>query len=60
MTYFSYRMKLFKYSKERERIRKAYSKDFREARKKRDTAEIQSLGSALDFEQSEPEIKLDS
>ncbi len=58
MNYFSYRLKLFNYSRKRERIRKLYSKDLEVAKKKDDREEIQSLLSALDYEQSEPEEKI--
>lgn len=58
MNYFSYRLKLFNYSRKRERIRKLYSKDLEVAKKKDDREEIESLLSALDYEQSEPEEKI--
>ena len=58
MNYFSYRLKLSKYSRERERLRKLYSKDLEVAKKKNDREEIESLLSALSHEQREPEEKM--
>lgn len=58
MNYFSYRIKLFKYSRESERIRKFYAKDLEIAKKKGDRDEMQGLLSVLYHEQSEPEEKI--
>jgi hypothetical protein len=58
MNFLSYRIKLFKYSRESEQIRKSYLKDLDVAKKKGDREEIQSLLSALQYEQSEPEDKI--
>ena len=58
MNYFSYRIKLLNLTRERERIRKLYSKDLEVAKKENDREGIESLLSALRYEQNQPEEKI--